>query len=244
MNEYNTKELFRKAQNGDIEARDYLIENNMRLVHSIAKSYLGTDYYDSVIQEGNIGLIKAVDNFEPERGFKFSTYAYFKIKGEMQRFIRDRREDMPYKIMREEFNTYGKISDIKNKLSNELNREPSIKEIAEEMGIEASKVSETINILEKHTSFQNTKYKSKNTKDDITIEDAVLDNETSLEERVIEKVTVDKALKILTEKQKKVIQLRYFQDYSQTETGQALNISQAQISRIENKALKLLKEVI
>lgn len=244
MNDKSINELFKQAKNGDKEARDYLIENNMRLVHSIAKSYLGTDYYDSLVQEGNIGLIKAVDNFEPERGFKFSTYAYFKIKGEMQRYIRDKREDMPYKIMREEFNTYGKIRDIKNKLSNELNREPSIKEIAEEIGIEASKVSETINILEKHTSFQNTKYKSKNTKDNITIEDAVLDNETSLEERVIEKVTVDKALKILTEKQRKVIQLRYYKNLSQTEVGQALNISQAQISRIENKALKLLKEVI
>lgn len=225
MNDKSINELFKQAKNGDKEARDYLIENNMGLVHSIAKSYLGTGYYDSLVQEGNIGLIKAVDNFEPERGFKFSTYAFYKIKGEMQRYIRDKREDMPYKIMREEFNTYGKIRDIKNKLSNQLSREPSIKEIADEMGIEASKVSETINILEKHTSFQNTKYKSKNTKDDITIEDAVLDNETSLEERVIEKVTIDKALKILTEKQRKVIHLRYYKNLSQVKTGQVLNIS-------------------
>lgn len=182
MNDYNTKELFRKAKNGDIEARDRLIVDNIRLVHAIAKKYFGMDYYESIIQEGMIGLIKSVDNFEVDRGLQFSTYAFYKIKGEMQRYIRDKREDMPYKIMREEFNTYGKIRDIKNKLSNQLSREPSIKEIADEMGIEVGKVSETINILENHTSFQNTKYKSKNTKDDITIEDAVLDNENSVEE--------------------------------------------------------------
>ena len=244
MDDISINELFKLAQSGNKEARDRLIVDNIRLVHTIAKKYFGMDYYESIIQEGIIGLIKSVDNFEVDRGLQFSTYAFYKIKGEMQRYIRDKREDMPYKIMREEFNTYGKIRDIKNKLSNQLSREPSIKEIADEMGIEASKVSETINILEKHTSFQNTKYKSKNTKDDITIEDAVLDNETSLEERVIEKVTIDKALKILTEKQRKVIHLRYYKNLSQVKTGQVLNISQAQISRIEKRALELLKQVI
>ena len=244
MDDISINELFKLAQSGNKEARDRLIVDNIRLVHTIAKKYFGMDYYESIIQEGIIGLIKSVDNFEVDRGLQFSTYAFYKIKGEMQRYIRDKREDMPYKIMREEFNTYGKIRDIKNKLSNQLSREPSIKEIADEMGIEASKVSETINILEKHTSFQNTKYKSKNTKDDITIEDAVLDNETSLEERVIEKVTIDKALKILTEKQRKVIHLRYYKNLSQVKTGQVLNISQTQISRIEKRALELMRKVI
>ena len=244
MNDKSINELFKQAKNGDKEARDYLIENNMGLVHAIAKSYLGTDYYDSLVQEGNIGLIKAVDNFEPERGFKFSTYAYFKIKGEMQRIIRNKREDMPYKIMREEFNTYRKIRDIKNKLSNELNREPSIKEIAEEIGIEASKVSETINILEKHTSLQNMKYRNKDGQEDILIIDSIESKEYMQDDQIINKIIIEKALRVLTPKQRKVIHLRYFKEYSQVKTGQVLNISQAQISRIENKALKLLKEVI
>lgn len=244
MNDINTKELFRKAQNGDIEARDYLIENNMRLVHAIAKKYFGMDYYESIIQEGMIGLIKSVDNFEVDRGLQFSTYAFYKIKGEMQRYIRDKREDMPYKIMREEFNTYGKIRDIKNKLSNQLSREPSIKEIADEMGIEVGKVSETINILENHTSFQKMKCRNEEGKEDILISDAISDYEISIEDDVINKVIIDKALNKLTEKQRKVIRLRYYKNLSQVKTGQVLNISQAQISRIEKRALELMREAI
>lgn len=233
MNDTSINELFKLAQSGNKEARDKLIVDNIRLVHGIAKKYFGMDYYESIIQEGMIGLIKSVDNFEVDRGLQFSTYAFYKIKGEMQRYIRDKREDMPYKIMREEFNTYRKIRDIKEKFGNELNREPTIDEMAKEIGIEASRISETINILEKHTSFQNTKYKSENTNDDITIE-----------EKVIEKVTVDKALEVLTEKQRKIIHLRYYKNLSQTKVGQVLNISQAQISRIEKRALELMREVI
>lgn len=244
MNDKNINELFKQAKNGDKEARDYLIENNMRLVHSIAKSYPGTDYYDSLVQEGNIGLIKAVDNFEPERGFKFSTYAYFKIKGEMQRFIRDRREDMPYKIMREEFNTYGKIRDIKNKLSNELNREPTLLEIAKYIDVTVQQISEAINAIENYTSLQNMKYRNKDGQEDILIIDSIESKEYMQDEQIINKIIIEKALRVLTPKQRKVIHLRYFKDYSQVKTGQVLNISQAQISRIENKALKLLKEVI
>lgn len=244
MNDISINELFKLAQSGNKEARDKLIVDNIRLVHGIAKKYFGMDYYESIIQEGMIGLIKSVDNFEVDRGLQFSTYAFYKIKGEMQRYIRDKREDMPYKIMREEFNTYRKIRDIKEKFGNELNREPTIEELAKEIGIEASRISETINILEKHTSFQNTKYKSENTNDDITIEDAVLDSETSIEEKVIEKVTVDKALEVLTEKQRKIIHLRYYKNLSQTKVGQVLNISQAQISRIEKRALQLMREAI
>lgn len=244
MNDISINDLFKLAKSGNKEARDRLIVDNIRLVHAIAKKYFGMDYYESIIQEGMIGLIKSVDNFEVDRGLQFSTYAFYKIKGEMQRYIRDKREDMPYKIMREEFNTYGKIRDIKNKLSNQLSREPSIKEIADEMGIEASKVSETINILEKHTSFQKMKCRNEEGKEDILMSDAISDYESSIEDDVINKVIIDKALKILTEKQRKVIRLRYYKNLSQAKTGQVLNISQAQISRIEKRALKLMREVI
>lgn len=244
MNDYNTKELFRKAQNGDIEARDYLIENNMRLVHSIAKSYLGTDYYDSVVQEGNIGLIKAVDNFEPERGFKFSTYAYFKIKGEMQRFIRDSREDIPFKVKREDFNLYGEIQNTKTILINKLKREPTLLEIAKYIDVTVQQISEAINAIENHTSLQSMKYRDKDGQEDILIIDSIESKEYIQDEQIINKIMIEKALRVLTDKQRKVIHLRYFKEYSQTKVGQVLNISQAQISRIEKQALKMLKAVI
>jgi len=242
--EEHIKELFKQAQNGDKEARDRLIVDNIRLVHAIAKKYLGMEYYDSIVQEGMIGLIKAVDNFEIDRELQFSTYAFWKIKGEMQRYIRDKREDMPYRILREEFTVYRKIRDAKKKLSNELNREPNIQEISNELEMDASRISETINILENHTSFQKTKYRNEEGKEDILMSDAALDYGSSIEEDVINKIIIEKALENLTKKQREVISLRYFKEYSQTKTGQVLNISQAQISRIERQALNILKEVI
>lgn len=244
MNDKNINELFKMAQEGNTEARDYLIENNMRLVHSIAKSYLGTDYYDSLVQEGNIGLIKAVDNFEPERGFKFSTYAYFKIKGEMQRFIRDRREDIPFRVKREDFNLYGEIQDTKTILINKLNREPTLLEIAKYIDVTVQQISEAINAIENYTSLQNMKYRNKDGQEDILIIDSIESKEYMQDEQIINKIMIEKALRVLTDKQRKVIHLRYFKDYSQVKTGQVLNISQAQISRIEKKALEMLKEVI
>lgn len=244
MNDKNINELFKMAQEGNTEARDYLIENNMGLVHSIAKSYLGTDYYDSLVQEGNIGLIKAVDNFEPERGFKFSTYAYFKIKGEMQRFIRDRREDIPFRVKREDFNLYGEIQDTKTILINKLNREPTLLEIAKYIDVTVQQISEAINAIENYTSLQNMKYRNKDGQEDILIIDSIESKEYMQVEQIINKIMIEKALRVLTDKQRKVIHLRYFKDYSQVKTGQVLNISQAQISRIEKQALKMLKAVI
>lgn len=244
MNDKNINELFKQAKNGDKEARDYLIENNMRLVHSIAKSYLGTDYYDSLVQEGNIGLIKAVDNFEPERGFKFSTYAYFKIKGEMQRFIRDRREDIPFRVKREDFNLYGEIQDTKTILINKLNREPTLLEIAKYIDVTVQQISEAINAIENYTSLQNMKYRNKDGREDILIIDSIESKEYMQDEQIINKIMIEKALRVLTDKQRKVIHLRYFKDYSQAKTGQVLNISQAQISRIEKRALELMRKVI
>lgn len=244
MNDKNINELFKMAQEGNTEARDYLIENNMRLVHAIAKKYFGMDYYDSLVQEGNIGLIKAVDNFEPERGFKFSTYAYFKIKGEMQRFIRDRREDIPFRVKREDFNLYGEIQDTKTILINKLNREPTLLEIAKYIDVTVQQISEAINAIENYTSLQNMKYRNKDGQEDILIIDSIESKEYMQDEQIINKIMIEKALRVLTDKQRKVIHLRYFKDYSQVKTGQVLNISQAQISRIEKQALKMLKAVI
>ena len=244
MNNISIKELFKQAQNGDKEARDYLIESNMKLVYMIAKKYLGTDYYDSLVQEGAIGLIKSVDGFEIEREIQFSTYAFYKIKGEMQRFIRDKREDIPFRVKREDFKLYGEIRNAKKLYQEKFNREPTLLEIAKYMDTNIQQINGAINAIENFTSLDNTKYRNKDGEADILIINSIENQNSTSEEQIINKISINAALDQLTEKQKKVIQLRYFQDYSQTETGQALNISQAQISRIEKKALKLLKEVI
>ena len=242
MNNISIKELFKQAQNGDKEARDYLIESNMKLVYMIAKKYLGTDYYDSLVQEGAIGLIKSVDGFEIEREIQFSTYAFYKIKGEMQRFIRDKREDIPFRVKREDFKLYGEIRNAKKLYQEKFNREPTLLEIAKYMDTNIQQINGAINAIENFTSLDNTKYRNKDGEADILIINSIENQNSTSEEQIINKISINAALDQLTEKQKKVIQLRYFQDYSQTETGQALNISQAQISRIEKKALELLKK--
>lgn len=244
MNDKNINELFKMAQEGNTEARDYLIENNMRLVHAIAKKYFGMDYYESIVQEGMIGLIKSVDNFEVDRGLQFSTYAYFKIKGEMQRFIRDRREDIPFRVKREDFNLYGEIQDTKTILINKLNREPTLLEIAKYIDVTVQQISEAINAIENYTSLQNMKYRNKDGQEDILIIDSIESKEYMQDEQIINKIMIEKALRVLTDKQRKVIHLRYFKDYSQAKTGQVLNISQAQISRIEKRVLELMRKVI
>lgn len=245
MNEYNTKELFRKAQNGDIEARDYIITSNIKLVYKIAHKYRERNIdFDTAVQEGSIGLIKAVDKFEVDRGLKFSTYATFIIAGEIQRYIRDLQENRPFRPQRREYELYKKICRARRVLSQEFKNEPKAYEVAIYLGEDIPEVEMLINALENSKSMYSMKYRNDECyKDDILLIDSILDEDT-LEDQVLNKISINEALEQLTEKQKKVIQLRYFQDYSQTETGQALNISQAQISRIEKQALKMLKAVI
>ena len=245
MNNISIKELFKQAQNGDKEARDYLITSNIKLVYMIAHKYRERNIdFDTAVQEGSVGLIKAVDKFEVDRGLKFSTYATFIIAGEIQRYIRDLQENRPFRPRRREYELYKKICRARRVLSQEFQNEPKAYEIAIYLREDISEVEMLINALENSKSMYSMKYRNdEREKDDILLIDSILDEDT-LEDQVLNKISINAALDQLTEKQKKVIQLRYFQDYSQTETGQALNISQAQISRIEKKALKLLKEVI
>ncbi len=243
MKDKSINELFKMSQEGNKQARDYLVESNMGLVYKIANSYRNKIDLDTAVQEGSIGLIKAIDRFEPERGFKFSTYAVPMIDGCIRAFIKDYREDRPYRIKREDSALYIKIRNAEIILTRKLNREPTLKEVSKYVDASIQKVNRVINAVENFTSLQDTKYHNKDGKQDILIIDSISEQNIP-QDQVINKIVIEKSLETLTKKQRDVISLRYFKEYSQAKTGQVLNISQAQISRIERKALKLLKEVI
>lgn len=243
MKDINTKELFEMAQSGDKEARDRLIVDNIRLVHSLAKKYLGMDCYESIVQEGTIGLIKSVDNFEVDKGFKFSTYAVAMIDGYIRAFIRDYREDRPFRPKRSDYELYREVLRARTTLTKEMQYDPTISEIAKYIKKDEREVEYIVNAIENSTSMYSKKYRSEGSRDDILIIDSISEQNIP-QDQVINKIIIEKALENLTKKQREVISLRYFKEYSQTKTGQALNISQAQISRIEKQALKMLKEVI
>lgn len=245
MNDINTKELFQRAHNGDKEAREYLVESNMKLVYKIANNYKG-DWIDfeTAVQEGSIGLIKAIDKFEIDRGFQFSTYAVHSIRGEIIRFIRDKREDIPYRLIRSDSSIYIKIQEAKAVLAREFHREPNNEEIALWIGINHQKVDEVINAVENHTSMNNTLYRNDERQQDICVADSIKIQEEISQEQIINKVILEKAFKHLNEKQKKVLQLRYYKDLTQKQTGKILNVTQVHISRIEKQALELIRKVI
>lgn len=232
------------AHNGDRQARDYLIETNLKLVYKIANIYRNKIDFDTAVQEGSIGLIKAIDRFEPDRGFKFSTYAVPYIKGSIIHFARDKKEDIPYRVKREDSVLYIKIRNAKMILTEKLNREPTLKEVAQYVDKNIQKVSKAINAVENFTSLQNTKYHNKDGQKDISMIDSIEAQDNILEEQIINKMIIREAMKKLDEKQKKVIELRYIKDLTQVQVGNILNIAQTNISRIEKKTLKVLIEVI
>ena len=246
MKDKSINELFKMSQEGNKQARDYLVEMNMKLVYKIANSYRNSDKldFDTAVQEGSIGLIKAIDKFEVDRGLQFSTYAVWRIRGEMQRFMRDLKEDRPYRPKRSDFETYRKIFQARNRLSQEFHGEPTNREVATYLGMEQLEVERVIGVMENRTSIYSTKYYNKDGKDDILIYESIEDQDNISEEQLINKMIIREAMKKLDEKQKKIIELRYINDLTQVQVGKILNVTQVHVSRIERKALKLLKKAI
>ena len=238
-------DLFKKAQNGDREARNTLVEKNFGLVISVAKGYNRSKFNHEVIkQEGAIGLIKAINKFDPERGIKFSTYAWYIIKGEIQRYIRDRNENVHVKIKTTDMALYYKILDAKKTLEQEFGGIPTTREIAILINEDEKEVEGLINALENVTSLENTKYTPKSHKDGtITVADSIADP-TNIEKEVTNKLAIHEALEKLPERQKKIITWRYYDNLTQHEICRLLNINQPMVCREEKKALKKMREVL
>lgn len=218
--------------NNDTEKREKLIGENYGLVHACANKLRGKGIdYDDLFQAGCIGLIKAADNFDEERGFAFSTYAVPVILGEIRRIFRD---GGPVKIGRTLKERARQAMLIKGELANELQREPTVTELAARLNIEPCEAAELINVSMPTVSL--TAY-------DDDSEEKQLDIPTkSFEEDVSDRLSLYAVMKDLEEKDRQLIILRYFKGMTQTNTAKELGMSQVQVSRREKVILMRMRE--
>ncbi len=227
-----TIELIKRAQSGDKLARDKVIQNNMGLVYSIVSRYAGRGYdSEELSQIGAIGLIKAVDKFDMGFEVKFSTYAVPLISGEIKRFLRD---DGMVKVSRSIKENGWKIKRVADRLSQELDREPSIEELAAatEIAVEdivlALEANSEVESINKPICFSDGR--------EVSLEEKIQEK-SDWNEDLLNRMMVEQLMKLLDEKEKKLIRMRYYEDRTQREVAEHLGISQVQVSRMEKKIL-------
>lgn len=233
-----TAVLIRRAQAGEKEAREVLIENNLGLVHHIVKRFLGRGYEtEDLFQIGVIGLMKAVDKFNVSFEVKFSTYAVPLIAGEIKRFIRD---DGMVKVSRTLKENGVRVKYAIERLNGRLGREPTMEEVAVEAALT---VEEVVLAMEANTQVESI-YKSvyQNDGNEIYMVDQLADERADEQENVLNHLVVKQLLLELSEKEQQLIILRYYQDKTQTEVAKMLGISQVQVSRLEKKILLSMRE--
>jgi RNA polymerase sporulation-specific sigma factor len=235
LKDHEVKELIRRSQEGDQEARDEIIQKNMRLVWSVVQRFLNRGYEpDDLFQIGCIGLLKSVEKFDLSYDVKFSTYAVPMIIGEIQRFIRD---DGTVKVSRSLKETGNKIRKAKDEMSKKYGRAPTVTEIADYLNLSPEDVILAQEASRSPTSIHETVYE--NDGDPITLLDQIADqNETSW----FDKIALKKAMEELDERERLIVYLRYYKDQTQSEVASRLGISQVQVSRLEKKILQQMKE--
>ncbi len=229
------EELIRAAQAGDEEAKESLMAENGALVWSVAKRFFGRGVEpDDLYQLGCLGFLKAVEGFDLEFGTQFSTYAVPKIAGEIRRFLRD---DGAVKVSRTVKEQAATIKNARALLSLELGREPTVTEIGERTGFSLEEIA----MAETATAATESIHRETG-EDGFCLEDVLTDTES--EEILVEKISLKQAVAKLPERERTVIQLRYFHGLTQERVSKVMGVSQVQVSRIEKKALGILRETL
>ncbi|MBP3325285.1 MAG: sigma-70 family RNA polymerase sigma factor [Coprococcus sp.] len=220
-------ELLIRAKEGDDNAKEKLVEQNLGLVWSIARRFTGRGYdIEDLYQIGCIGLLKCIDRFDDSYNVKFSTYAVPLIQGEIRRFLRD---DGAIKVSRSLKTTMNKVEAYRQKVIKEKGIEPGIEEIAAEISISPCDIVMAMEAAYKVESLDSP---------------GLVEKPSEKENDIIEMVMLSQMLDALPDEERKLINLRFFRDKTQSQTGRELGLSQVQVSRLEKKILDKMKKQI
>lgn len=229
--------LIQRVKGGDEEAKAQLVKENEGLVWSVVKRFFSRGQEpEDLFQIGCIGLLKSIEKFDFSYNVKFSTYAVPMIMGELKRFLRD---DGMIKVSRSLKEANYKIKQEITRLQNELNREPTLEEIAKKMEMEPEEVAMAMESGMELESIYQTIYQSDGS--DVYLIDKIK-NEEDESEKLVEKVALMESLNHLAEREQELIRLRYFEEKTQAEIAKEFGISQVQVSRLEKKILNTLRK--
>ena len=227
-----TFELLKLAKDGNRDAKEQLINDNLGLVWSVARRYMGRGYdLEDLYQIGCIGLIKCIDKFDLSFDVKFSTYAVPMISGEIKRYLRD---DGMIKVSRTLKETAYKVNKLRNDIINRTGVEPGIDEISKILDIDVEEIVASLEAIVDVESINKTIYQ--NDGSSIALMDKIA-SEKDEQEEVINQVVIDDLLAGLSEQESKIIKLRYYENKTQTEIADEVGISQVQVSRMEKRIL-------
>lgn len=234
-----TRKLFELAQAGSREAREELIAGNLRLVLSVIQRFGSRgEQADDLFQVGCIGLIKAIDNFDLSQNVRLSTYAVPMIIGEIRRYLRDNNSIRVSRSLRD---TAYKALQARDALTARLDRDPTIDEIAKELEMPVEEVVFAMDAIAEPVSLSDPIYNDGG--DPITVMDQVKDARQD-EKLWVESLNIREGLSKLPEREKRIIDLRFFRGRTQMEVASEIGISQAQVSRLEKGALQQLRKHI
>ena len=231
------KKLFVKIKKGDLKAREEFIRGNLRLVLSVIQRFNNRgEHVDDLFQVGCIGLIKAIDNFDISQNVKFSTYAVPMIIGEIRRYLRDNNSIRVSRSLRD---TAYKALQAKERLQKQNSKEPTIAEIAKEIDLPKEDVVFALDAIQDPISLFESVYHDGG--DAIYVMDQVKD-EKNKDDNWLESLSINEAINHLSEREKKIVNLRFYEGKTQMEVAEEIGISQAQVSRLEKTALQHMKK--
>jgi len=231
--------LFQQYQAGDEQARDQLIHCNLRLVLSVLQRFSNrNENADDLFQVGCIGLMKAIDNFDLSQNVRFSTYAVPMIIGEIRRYIRDNN---PIRVSRSLRDIAYKALQVREQLTGSQGQEPTIEQIAKEMGIAPEEINAALDAIQDPLSLYDPIYNDGG--DPIYIMDQICDTKNT-DFQWLENIAIKQALDKLTPREQMIINMRFFQGKTQMEVADEIAISQAQVSRLEKGALQTMRKYV
>lgn len=239
LDEKEKEELFARIKKGDEQAKEEYIKGNLRLVLSVIKRFgASNENPDDLFQIGCIGLIKAVNNFNTELDVKFSTYAVPMIIGEIRRYMRDNNSIRVSRSLRD--TAYKAIYAKENYVKRNL-KEPTVQEIADEIGISKEDIVFALDAIQVPMSLQEPVYNDGG--DALYVMDQLSDSKNR-EDKWVEDLSLEAAMDHLSERERYIIRLRFFEGKTQMEVADEISISQAQVSRLEKNALNYMKKYV